>query len=200
MTTLGNWKQNLYWDNERGILQSYNEEFRIMFQLSYGSIIEYRGTSAMTVTEVRQINRASAVNDLNGEIKRLGIQDTNVKETEEGITISLENIQFEADSARLLPSEKEKITKIAALLERYPDKELLISGHTALAGTASSRQKLSEERAEAVARFLVEMGVRSEYSVYTAALAPKSPSPRTTPSPTNPATAAWKLPSSRNRP
>jgi outer membrane protein OmpA-like peptidoglycan-associated protein len=129
----------------------------------------------MTVTEVRQINRASAVNDLNGEIKRLGIPDTNAKETEEGITISLENIQFEADSARLLPSEKEKITKIAALLERYPDKELLISGHTALAGTPSSRQKLSEERAEAVAKFLVEMGVRSEYSVYTRGFGAEKP-------------------------
>lgn len=175
VSTMGYSKQKLYWDNDKGILQAADDEFRIQLQLASGTIMDFRGTSAMSVTEVKQIDRASAVNDMNGEIKRLGIQDTKVTDTAEGITISLENIQFEADSARLLPSEKEKITKIAALLERYPDKELLISGHTALAGTANSRQKLSEERAEAVARFLVEMGVRSEYNVYTRGFGAEKP-------------------------
>ncbi|HPA10619.1 MAG TPA: OmpA family protein, partial [Treponemataceae bacterium] len=83
--------------------------------------------------------------------------------------------------ARLMPAEKEKITRIAALLERYPDKELLNSGHTALAGTPGARQKLSEERAEAVAQFLVEMGVRSEYNVYTRGFGAERPvAPNTT--------------------
>jgi outer membrane protein OmpA-like peptidoglycan-associated protein len=83
------------------------------------------------------------------------------------VTISIENIQFDADSANLLPQEKEKVRKLAGILERFPDKDLLISGHTALAGTAAARQKLSEERAAAVARYLVEMGVREDYKVYT---------------------------------
>jgi outer membrane protein OmpA-like peptidoglycan-associated protein len=167
VTTMGYSKQELYWDNELGLIPYYSETFRIQLQLESGAVIEFRGTAEATVTETELIDRAKAVKDMNDAIAKMGITDTKAAATDEGITISLENIQFEADSARLLPSEKEKITKIAAILERYPNKELLISGHTALAGTPSSRQKLSEERADAVANFLVQMGVRSEYNVYT---------------------------------
>ena len=136
-------------------------------ELMSGTELEFRGTAEAIVTETKLLDRAAIVQDMNKEIANLGIKNTTVTSTDDGITISLENIQFEADSANLLPSEKEKIKKLSAILERYPDKELLISGHTALAGTAASRQKLSEERAESVAKFLVEMGVRDDYHVYT---------------------------------
>ncbi len=166
-TTMGWSKQKLWWDNERGVLPYYSEEFRIQLQLDSGTVFEFRGTAEATATETVALDRNQVVRNLNDEISRLGIPDTTAAATDEGITISLENIQFEPDSARLLPSEKQKISKLAAFLERYPDKELLITGHTALAGTAEARQELSEERAAAVARYLVETGVRSEYNVYT---------------------------------
>jgi outer membrane protein OmpA-like peptidoglycan-associated protein len=159
-------KQTLYWDNDLGLLPYYQDEFRIQIELSSGERWEYRGTSEATVTETKLMDREQMAKDMNKEIGRLGIKDTTAAATDEGVTITLENIQFEADSANLLPSEKEKINKIAALLERYPDKELLISGHTALAGTPEARQKLSEERASAVAKFLTDMGVRERYNVY----------------------------------
>lgn len=166
-TTMGWSRQKIWWDNERGLIPSYSEEFRIQLQLKSGTVFEFRGTAEATTTETEALNREQVAKSLNEEISRLGIADTTATATEEGITLSLENIQFEADSARLLPQEKDKIRKLAAFLERYPDRELLITGHTALAGTKEARQKLSEERADAVAKQLVEMGVRSEYNVYT---------------------------------
>jgi outer membrane protein OmpA-like peptidoglycan-associated protein len=175
VTTMGYSKQEIYFDNELGIMPHYEETFRIQLQLASGNVLEFRGKAEASVTEIEGMDRDKLAREMNDEIKKLGIKDTNAQATDDGVTISLENIQFEADSANLLPSEKEKITKIAALLERYPDKELLISGHTALAGTASSRQKLSEERASAVARFLVEMGVRENYNVYTRGFGAEKP-------------------------
>jgi len=167
VTTMGHVKESIYWDNELGLFPYYSEEFRIQMELLSGSVFEFRGTAEATVTENKPLDHTTIVQDMNNEIANLGIKDTTVASTADGITISLENIQFEADSSNLLPSEKEKIKKLSAILERYPDKELLVSGHTALAGTAAARQKLSEERAEAVAKFLVEMGVRDDYHVYT---------------------------------
>ena len=79
----------------------------------------------------------------------------------------MENIQFKPDSAELVNSEKEKIKKIATILQAYPDNDLLVSGHTALAGTEKARQQLSEERAESVAKFLVSLGVKDKYHVFT---------------------------------
>ena len=63
-------------------------------------------------------------------------------------------------------SEKVKLRQIAEILSQFPDNDLLISGHTALAGTAEARQKLSEERAAAVAEYLVELGVKDKYHVF----------------------------------
>lgn len=173
--TMGYSKQKIFWDNKAGYVPFYNEDFRIQLKLRSGDVYEFRGIAEATVTESVLLDRKKAVKDMNDEISRLGIKDVNASETDEGITLSIENIQFEADSARLLPSEKEKITKLAALLERYSTKELLISGHTALAGTQSARQKLSEERADAVALFLIQMGVRNEYNVYTRGFGAEKP-------------------------
>ncbi|MDE7139412.1 MAG: OmpA family protein, partial [Treponemataceae bacterium] len=97
----------------------------------------------------------------------LGLQDVSVTKGEKGLTISVENIQFKPDSAELTEREQAKIRKIAPSLEAYPDNDLLVSGHTALAGTEAARQQLSEARAEAVADFLTGMGVREKNRVFT---------------------------------
>ncbi len=55
----------------------------------------------------------------------------------------------------------DKIDKIAEILKRYPNRDILISGHTALAGTPEGRQKLSLERARAVAEELISLGART---------------------------------------
>jgi outer membrane protein OmpA-like peptidoglycan-associated protein len=173
--TMGYSKQRIYWDNQLGIISYYDEDFRIQMELESGAVLEWKGTAEATVTESKLLDRDQVANELNSAISRLGIKDASAKATDEGVTITLENIQFEADSANLLPSEKEKIKKLASLLERYPDKQLLISGHTALAGTPETRQKLSEERADAVAKFLISMGVRDEYGVYTRGFGAEKP-------------------------
>ena len=45
--------------------------------------------------------------------------------------------------------------------------DILVSGHTALAGTEKVRQLLSEERADAVAEFLIALGVRDRAHIFT---------------------------------
>jgi outer membrane protein OmpA-like peptidoglycan-associated protein len=75
--------------------------------------------------------------------------------------ISLENIQFDPDSAVLRPEERPKLDRIAEILSRYPDRDILVGGHTALAGTAEGRMQLSIERAASVAEYLLGKNVRS---------------------------------------
>ena len=97
----------------------------------------------------------------------MGIENVTVKQSDKGLTLSIENIKFKADSAVLEESEKEKLSQIARILEAYPTNDILVSGHTALAGTAKVRQKLSEQRAEAVANYLIQLGVKDRYHVFT---------------------------------
>ena len=151
--------QTVYWDIDHGQAASYEEYFRTIFYLSDGQIWEYRGRAEAEVVEAPPMNKEEIAKDIAGEIEK--IPDASVRVSDEGIVISLENIQFAPDSPVLMASEKPKLDKIAEILMKYPDRDILVGGHTALAGNAAGRQKLSEERAAAVAEYLIAKKVRS---------------------------------------
>jgi outer membrane protein OmpA-like peptidoglycan-associated protein len=123
-----------------------------------GTIGQNRRIEALQIVLV--LNKEGTAQSIAGEIKRLGIADTSVHVVDEGIIISLEDIQFQPDSAVLLPGEKEKLDKIGAILLQFADRDILVAGHTALAGTVAGRQRLSLERATAVSDYLIAQEIR----------------------------------------
>ncbi|PKL24198.1 MAG: OmpA family protein [Spirochaetae bacterium HGW-Spirochaetae-3] len=155
--------QLLYWDQERGGLAAYEERFKFVFELSDGRTVEYRGEAGADVVEAKLMDRAGLEEEMRDAVS--GLDDVTVTSDERGVTISLENIQFEADSARLSPPELAKIEKIASLLAGIKGRDIQVSGHTALAGTAVARQQLSVERARAVADELIRLGVREAEAI-----------------------------------
>jgi len=94
-------------------------------------------------------------------LRNLDIPGASVRIDDTGVTISLENIQFLPDSATLRQSEKVKLDKLAQILSHYPERDILVAGHTALAGTEAGRQQLSLERAQSVGGYLLEKNVRT---------------------------------------
>jgi len=150
--------QKIWWDPAMGQPVSYEESFDFVIDWSDGNSVEYRGTARAKVLEAEIMDRG----ELKAEVEKAveGMSDVTVAETEEGITIGLENLQFEADSAVLKPSEAAKLELIAELLRRYPDRDLLVAGHAAAAGWEAGRQRLSEDRARAVAERLISLGAR----------------------------------------
>jgi len=107
------------------------------------------------------LDRERLANEITGEINRLAIPDVNVRTVDEGVSISLEDIGFYPDSDVLLPGELAKLDKIAEILKRYPERDILVGGHTALAGTSEGRMKLSTDRAKAVTDYLLSKNVRT---------------------------------------
>jgi len=157
----GTSNQIVYWDIENGRPVAYEETFTFIFELSDGTRIEYRGSAYAEIIESEPLDRDRITSEIIEEIERLEIPDVNVRTVDEGISISLENIGFYADSAVMLPGEREKLDLIAEILKRYPDRDIMVGGHTALAGTAESRMELSIERARAVTDYLLSRQVRS---------------------------------------
>ncbi len=161
----GTSRQTYYWDIEEGKPYMYQDRFDYIYLLSNGSYVEFEGTSKGQVIQVERLDREAVAEEIQRAIEEEGIEDTDVKADEEGITITLENINFPPDSAYLWPKERTKLDKIAEILKRYPDRDLLIIGHTALAGTAAGRKKLSEERAQAVGNYFLSQGVRKQSQI-----------------------------------
>lgn len=164
--TFGFSSQIILWDKENGLPYSYSENFRIVLNLASGDILEYIGSAKADVTE-RSLDRSKTEESLKEKIDELGIKDASVKIDEKGITISLSNIQFLPNSAVLQKSEKLKLDKIAEILKVYPNNDLLISGHTALAGTKKAQDELSIERASSVASYLIQKGVKDAQHVFS---------------------------------
>jgi outer membrane protein OmpA-like peptidoglycan-associated protein len=79
-----------------------------------------------------------------------------------GTIISMSDILFESGKATLTPKLKENLAKIAGILIVYKDPNILVEGHTDNQGGKEFNQKLSEDRASAVLKYLVEAGVAAD--------------------------------------
>jgi len=100
------------------------------------------------------------VEEITAQIESMEIANTDVRITNEGVTISVSNIQFLANSSELPEKEKQTVAEIAKILSSIPGRKILVAGHTALAGTQRERLRTSRERAQAVADYLVLLGAR----------------------------------------
>jgi outer membrane protein OmpA-like peptidoglycan-associated protein len=159
--------QIVYWNTESGRPEAYAENFRMVFELSNGRVFEFRGTAEAEVLESESMNKQDVLEQINRDIEELGIKDAYAKVIDEGVSISLENIQFKPDSSDLTPSEKEKLDKLGAILKKFYDRDILVEGHTAYSGSEASMLQLSEERASAVAGHLIEHDVRAPERIIT---------------------------------
>ncbi|MCL2558245.1 MAG: OmpA family protein [Treponema sp.] len=157
----GNSDQVVFWDLELGQPVAYTEDFRYLFELSDGRTIEYRGWAQAEIVESLRMDREGIAREIAEDIARLGIEDVFVRVSDEGIIITLEDVQFQPDTTIMLEGEMEKLQRIAEILARYPERDILVGGHTALAGTAEGRMSLSIQRAAVVADYLIDLGARA---------------------------------------
>src|SRR4051794_6801057 len=71
-----------------------------------------------------------------------------------------ETVQFETDSATLLPRSKTLLDEVARAMTDHPEvKHVLIEGYTDAKASRSHNQKLSEERVASVKAYLVGKGI-----------------------------------------
>jgi outer membrane protein OmpA-like peptidoglycan-associated protein len=88
------------------------------------------------------------------EIER-DIEGARVERVGEGIKITFKSgILFDVDKSDLKSMAKEDIAKLAAILNKYPDTEILIEGHTDSDGTEEHNRELSIRRAQSVSTHL----------------------------------------------
>jgi outer membrane protein OmpA-like peptidoglycan-associated protein len=152
----------VYWDNALGQPVGAEENFKLKFEMSDGNIYEFNGKAEAEIIESPEMDRNAIADEIKKELSSEGMDDTDVRVVEEGVKINLENILFEPDTAILVQGEDKKLEKIADILRKYPDRDIMVGGHAARAGgTENSRQQLSQERAAAVAEYLIERGART---------------------------------------
>ena len=78
-----------------------------------------------------------------------------------GASVELPNLYFTQSTADLLPASRPVLNELAQALHRYPGLRLEVAGHTDNVGEAHLNQRLSEQRARVVRRYLLQKGIDS---------------------------------------
>jgi OOP family OmpA-OmpF porin len=76
-----------------------------------------------------------------------------------GAKIRLNNIFFEFAKATLLPESRVELDRLVGILNQYPKMVIEVAGHTDNVGDDASNLKLSQDRAAAVMKYLLDHGV-----------------------------------------
>jgi outer membrane protein OmpA-like peptidoglycan-associated protein len=90
------------------------------------------------------------------------LDDLAAKKTDRGMVITLGDVLFGTDLARLNPDGMRTAQKLADVLQQNPRRSVLVEGFTDSTGNAPHNQELSERRATAVRNALAEMGIAGD--------------------------------------
>lgn len=98
--------------------------------------------------------------DKQAEEMQKNLPNAKVERIGEGIVVEFESkVLFAIDQARLTNSARRNLNDLTTILNKYPDTNIEVQGHTDNTGTDSHNQELSERRASAVADYLRNRGV-----------------------------------------
>jgi outer membrane protein OmpA-like peptidoglycan-associated protein len=84
------------------------------------------------------------------------------KRTDRGLLVTLDDLFFETDRAKINPGAEEKLNTLSRYLREHPEQAVIVEGHTDSRGPEEYNRELSQQRAEAVKQALVIRGVASE--------------------------------------
>jgi outer membrane protein OmpA-like peptidoglycan-associated protein len=89
------------------------------------------------------------------------IAELNARETDRGLVVTLGDLLFATGKSDLTGGAGPNLDKLAAFLGEYPDRTVLIEGHTDSVGSEESNYFLSQRRADSVKSYLVRRGVQA---------------------------------------
>lgn len=94
------------------------------------------------------------------------LPDLKVEADPRGVKLTIDNLQFVADEATLLPGENQRLATIAQALKQIPGRTLLVVGHTAAVGSIQTQDSLSLDRAKSIVEALKAAGIPPNHLLY----------------------------------
>ncbi|WP_273428386.1 OmpA family protein [Marinobacter sp.] len=104
---------------------------------------------------------AAAVSAKAAAEMQIQIDELEAEATERGLVLTLGDVLFATGSADLQGGSNRNLEKLVDFLNAYPERSVLIEGHTDNVGSAQFNQTLSLKRADSVRRYLTDHGVQS---------------------------------------
>ena len=155
---LGKDEGTLYWDIRGNHPAGMKEKYRIIFFFPSGGKKLVANEFHMLIdTTIRMYKPVTP--EQKEEQKRALEREVpggiDVDTDKRGLVLRLGDVLFDFDSAGLREESRDALDRVAGMLaNKYPDREIIVEGHTDGSGGADYNLRLSRDRAETVARYL----------------------------------------------
>ena len=150
----------LWFDRDNGIPLFDSNRIAYKFRLRNGQELNYQLKILSWYRKTKRIDqnaKKELASKLSSELKTLPA--ISVKNANDGILLTMKDILFEFDSAEIGPTMQQSLKQVAEILNRHPEREVRISGHTDNSGDKEYNLELSTRRARAVLKELRRLGV-----------------------------------------
>jgi outer membrane protein OmpA-like peptidoglycan-associated protein len=98
--------------------------------------------------------------DKQSEEMERDIAGARIERVGEGIKITFDSgLMFDVNQSTLRPASQQNLQKLARILNKYEDTNILLEGHTDATGSDEYNQELSRKRAKSVSDFLTSNNV-----------------------------------------
>jgi outer membrane protein OmpA-like peptidoglycan-associated protein len=121
-----------------------------------------RAAAELARVEAQQARAEAAALAASEQKLREELAELEAQKTERGIVLTLGDVLFDVDKATLKAGATQGLSRLAAFLKEYPDRQVLVEGHTDSTGTEQYNLGLSQRRAESVVQFLALNGIAPE--------------------------------------
>ncbi|MGE4543984.1 MAG: OmpA family protein [Pedobacter sp.] len=116
--------------------------------------------SAEKAAAIKAMAEAAAAQEKNAKLEQ-EIAELQAVKADRGLVMTLGDVVFDVNKAELKPGGFLTVEKLAAFLEEYPTRKVMIEGFTDSTGTAEYNQGLSERRALSVRKALLDKGIEA---------------------------------------
>lgn len=112
--------------------------------------------------EINKAKREAEAAQMRSRQMEAELAELQAKQTERGVVLTLGNVLFATDKAVLLPGAMQTMDKLAEFLQKNPDRKVMIEGHTDNVGSDQYNVFLSQRRADAVKKALMDRGIPAD--------------------------------------
>jgi OOP family OmpA-OmpF porin len=134
-------------------LQTENEQLlaeNTMLQQEYSEAKEKATTSTAELEKKRKLEEK-----INKVKNMFAPSEAKVTFDNERLIVSLHGLNFPPGRAIIQPEYFSLLTKVQNVIKEFPEKHILLEGHTDSQGNPHSNKQLSEERAQAVVEYII---------------------------------------------
>ncbi len=151
-------------EDERQDLSQQREAARLNARTQEADSARRDATVAQSDAEQARMDAEAARQAMTDEQQRsAALRDElaalNARETDRGLVVTLGDLLFATGKSDLVGGAASNLGKLAAFLNTYEDRTVMIEGHTDSVGSADFNQGLSQRRADSVKAGLVRSGV-----------------------------------------